>query len=167
MPGFPRTGSAHQARQIMLLGWLNLNRCWNMHPARAGSSKAQAGYGHMSNGLKMHNVVLQDTGATFPCRVGDSVLDALRPLHHRKIRSGCRNGGCGVCAVQLISGTCDFGVMSAAFVNNAANSQRVVLACRTYPRGDVKIALPASEDASTNKRFGFLRTEKQKGQAPA
>lgn len=73
--------------------------------------------------------------AVFPCREDQTVLAALAPIHHRKIVSGCRSGGCGVCKITILEGAVVCGRMSAAHVDG----QQTFLACRARARSNLVI----------------------------
>jgi ferredoxin len=76
----------------------------------------------------------------YECKAGDNLLAALANAGCG-IPTGCRNGGCGVCKVQILEGVFERGKMSAAWVD--PNSARVgfVLACRTFPMSDLVVTL--------------------------
>ncbi len=50
------------------------------------------------------NVTVMQTGESFPCPVGESVLKGMLCLGRKGIPVGCVNGGCGVCKIKIHSG---------------------------------------------------------------
>ena len=53
----------------------------------------------------MHFVVtIDNTGETFRCSDESNVLQGMEQLQRKGIPVGCRNGGCGVCKVQVTEG---------------------------------------------------------------
>lgn len=101
-------------------------------------------------------VALPAADRRFVCREGESVLDALRTVHHRCIDAGCRNGGCGVCKVKVLSGPYRAGPMSAAHVSAGERAEGIALACRAYPTGPVAIEVLGRLPRRMAREFGFL-----------
>ena len=85
--------------------------------------------------MESYEITVQSTGNTFPCRPDQSVLDAmvkagLGPYHY-----GCYGGGCGVCKIQVLSGSYHiFKNMSRAQIPEGTEAD-AVLACCIQPRG--------------------------------
>jgi len=84
-------------------------------------------------------ITIQNTGETFACRMVDNVLKAMEQLRRKGIPVGCRNGGCGVCKVRVIEGHYAKRKMSRAVVSEEEEAQGRLLACKTYPRSDMKV----------------------------
>lgn len=76
----------------------------------------------------------------FPCRTEQSVLTAMNDAGVRALKIGCRSGGCGVCRVQVISGTYETGCMSMEHVGDNERRDGIVLACKLFPRSDLVVA---------------------------
>lgn len=74
-----------------------------------------------------------------PCEDRQTVLAALAVSGTRQVAVGCRSGGCGVCRVQVLSGTYECGQMSAAQVSADDRAQGIALACQLWPRSDLRI----------------------------
>lgn len=82
---------------------------------------------------------------TFPCRTGQSLLDALILARRTAVKVGCRNGGCGVCRVRITQGRYESGRMTRSRISEAEEAQGIVLACRIYPGTDLAFeAMPLS-----------------------
>ncbi len=81
-----------------------------------------------------HEVVIEDTDEGFQCDEKESVLAGMARLCRKGIPIGCRGGGCGVCKVQIISGSYMSCAMSRQHVSAEDESRGIVLACRIYPR---------------------------------
>jgi 3-phenylpropionate/trans-cinnamate dioxygenase ferredoxin reductase subunit len=80
------------------------------------------------------NVTVTQTGETFPCPVGESVLKGMLRLGRKGIPVGCVNGGCGVCKVRIRQGDVSkLGPISRAHVTVEEESQGYTLACRVSP----------------------------------
>ena len=62
-------------------------------------------------------------------------------LGRKGIPLGCRNGGCGVCKVTILSGEYTSRVMSRAHVSEEDERQGHVLACRVKPCSDIRISV--------------------------
>lgn len=84
-----------------------------------------------------HTVTIDDSGACFPCCEGSNVLAAMERVHRHDIPVGCRNGGCGACKVRVRSGPYETRKMNRAVISEQDEREGCVLACRTYPRGDI------------------------------
>jgi ferredoxin len=111
-----------------------------------------------------HTVTIDGAAACFPCREDTNVLAAMERTLCRAIPVGCRNGGCGACKVRVTRGAYETRKMNRAVVSLEEEQQGCVLACRTYPRGDLQLqvlgrAWPGARPASTTPfGFGFART---------
>lgn len=79
-----------------------------------------------------------DGEETMACSSGQTLLAALTG---RRVRVGCRGGGCGVCEVRIVSGKARYAPMSARHIDKDKRSRGNVLACRTYPLGDLIVEL--------------------------
>jgi len=86
-----------------------------------------------------HTITIEPTGEQFRCSDERSVLVGMEYLGHAGIQVGCRGGGCGVCRVQVLSGTYAAKRMSKAHVDEADLQAGVVLACRIYPTSDLSV----------------------------
>jgi ferredoxin len=51
-------------------------------------------------------ILIEDTGETYACAEGETLLKAMERLGRKGIPVGCRGGGCGVCKVQVTQGDC-------------------------------------------------------------
>ena len=86
-----------------------------------------------------HTVVIENTGERYQCAPDRNLLIAMEQLGRRGIPVGCRNGGCGVCKVKVIAGDISTRVMSRAHVSADEEAAGIVLACRAFPRSDLKL----------------------------
>ena len=85
-------------------------------------------------------IVIEDTGEEFSCSPQRNVLKAMEQLGRKGIPVGCRGGGCGVCRVQVVGeGLYCTGKMSRAQVPVADEEQGICLACKLFPRGDLRL----------------------------
>jgi ferredoxin len=106
-------------------------------------------------------VTIEDTGETYRCSEDVNVLAAMEQSHCHGIPVGCRNGGCGACKVRITEGRFATRKMNRAVVSAEEEAQRCVLACKTYPQGDIKVhvlgrvwqAAAAHRSASFNFEF--------------
>jgi ferredoxin len=88
-----------------------------------------------------HNVHIQDTDEHYACAENRSLLQGMENLNRRGIPIGCRNGGCGVCKVQIVEGAFTAKVMSRAHVSAEEQASGCVLACRVQPLSDIRLAV--------------------------
>lgn len=86
-----------------------------------------------------YQVVIEDTGETYSCDERESILTGMARLGRRGIPVGCRGGGCGVCKVQVVTGTFEAGIMSRAHVTEEEQAAGAVLACRITPHSDLAV----------------------------
>ena len=84
-------------------------------------------------------VQIQDTGETYRCDERDSVLTGMENLGRKGIPVGCRNGGCGVCKVEVVDGDYAARVMSREHVSAEDEACGRVLACRVRPSSDIAL----------------------------
>lgn len=89
----------------------------------------------------VHRIEIADTGESYPCRESQSLLKAMESLGRKGIPVGCRGGGCGVCKIRITSGEVRCRKMSRAHVSEEEERHGVVLACRTSPASDVRLAV--------------------------
>lgn len=86
------------------------------------------------------SVTLQQTGETYICEAGETLLQGMVKLGRRGIPVGCVNGGCGVCKVRLTRGRYRaVGVVSRQHVTAEEEACGVTLACRAAPQTDVEV----------------------------
>ncbi len=97
-----------------------------------------------------HTVVVEDTGRSFRCPDTKSILVGVEHGGGADaIQVGCRSGGCGVCRVEVLSGTYTAKRMSKAFVTDDDLAHGIVLSCRAYPTSDLVVRpCPKPKDSS-------------------
>ncbi|CAM5477594.1 2Fe-2S iron-sulfur cluster-binding protein [Eoetvoesiella caeni] len=95
----------------------------------------------MSEQTNLFQVTLVETGESFTCMDGESVLHGLARLGKRGIPVGCRGGGCGVCKIQVLEGTYKQKCMSAEHVSTEDAADQRVLACRVFPTTALRVAV--------------------------
>lgn len=97
----------------------------------------------------MFTVKVMDTGnqtLELTCPETESLLDAaLR--QGMKIRYGCKGGGCGLCKIKVQEGEFTRGKSSKAVLPDAERSMNYTLACKTFPKSDLKIVIDLSKEA--------------------
>lgn len=91
--------------------------------------------------MQKFNVFIEDTGEHFSCKDTRSLLEGMVALERKGIPLGCRNGGCGVCKVAILSGDFVARVMSRAHVSEEEERRGTVLACRVRPASDIHLAV--------------------------
>lgn len=75
----------------------------------------------------------------FPCPGDERVLIAMERAGRHDIPVGCRGGGCGLCKVQVETGSYSTGRMSRAHISIADEAARIALACRIFPASDLRL----------------------------
>ena len=86
-----------------------------------------------------YTVTIEETGESYRCSPEESVLAGMERLGRKGIPVGCRGGGCGVCKVEVLSGTFHKRVMSRDYVSAEDEREGRVLACRIRPSSDLTL----------------------------
>ena len=85
-------------------------------------------------------VTIAQTGESYPCAIGESLLQGMMRLGRKGIPVGCANGGCGVCKVRVTEGRTEvLGPVSRAHVSAEEEAQGYTLACRVGPACAVQL----------------------------
>ena len=94
-----------------------------------------------SDGKQSFVITIEDTGESFSCQSYQHVLSAMSKMGKKGIPSGCHGGGCGVCKIQINSGTYETKKMSRAHISADEEASGCVLACRVFPRNDLRLSV--------------------------
>ena len=86
-----------------------------------------------------HTITIADTEETFHCKETQHLLAAMLQLGKKGIPVGCRGGGCGVCKIEILHGTYECKKMSRGRVTEQEEQSGTVLACRVFPRSDIRL----------------------------
>lgn len=89
----------------------------------------------------VHRIAVETTGEVFECAEDSGVLMAMERARCAAIPVGCRNGGCGACKVRVVSGAFATAKMNRAVLSQAEAESGCALACRVYPRADLRIVV--------------------------
>jgi ferredoxin len=109
-------------------------------------------------------VTLTNTSEVFRCADDVNLLAAMEQACCHGIPVGCRNGGCGACKVSVTAGRYSTKKMNRAVVSAEEETQGYVLACKTYPQGDLVVRVlgrvwqAAKPPANASFSFGFAKT---------
>lgn len=87
----------------------------------------------------MHNISIVDHDVQFACPSQQSLLRGMERVAKKSIPVGCRNGGCGVCKIEILTGKYRTGLMSRACVTLEEAETGMALACRVFPEGDLSV----------------------------
>ncbi|HHN67205.1 MAG TPA: 2Fe-2S iron-sulfur cluster binding domain-containing protein [Thermopetrobacter sp.] len=104
-------------------------------------------------------VEIEDTDESFRCEENEHLLQGMLRMGKKGIPSGCHGGGCGVCKIRILDGEAEFGVMSAEHVNGEERERGYALACRTWPRSDLRIRVVgkmARNVLRPKRKYGFV-----------
>lgn len=88
--------------------------------------------------MASYTIHIED-GQSYRCSEEESLLRGMETLGHKGIPVGCRNGGCGVCKVEILEGSYAKRVMSREHVSEEDEAAGRVLACRVRPSSDVRL----------------------------
>jgi 2Fe-2S iron-sulfur cluster binding domain. len=87
-------------------------------------------------------VSVQSDGREVEVRPGETLFAALRRLDPGLILRGCRNGGCGVCKLRVVSGQYELGLCSASELTPSERAAGWVLSCKATPLSDLVVHVP-------------------------
>lgn len=88
-----------------------------------------------------YTITITETGETFRCSAQETLLIGMERLGKKGIPVGCRGGGCGVCKVQVTTGTFQKRIMSRDCVSEDDEAAGRVLACRVRPTSDITLSV--------------------------
>lgn len=101
----------------------------------------------------MPQLTVQGEDASVVCQDDETVLDALY-RNGFAYRTGCRRGGCGICKVDIISGSVKYNrVVADTVLTDEERASGTCLSCRAVPTSDTVIAL---RDENLRKVGGLL-----------
>lgn len=89
--------------------------------------------------MTLYTVILEDDGNSYRCSDALTLLEGMESLGKKGIPAGCRGGGCGVCKVQVLSGSYTKRVMSREHISEQEEAQGCVLACRVRPTSPIAL----------------------------
>ncbi len=85
-----------------------------------------------------HLITVQRAG-NFLCSESERILIAMERAGQKGIPVGCRNGGCGICKVKVVTGDYVRGKMSSVHIGPDDIKNNYALACRVYPRSEMRV----------------------------
>jgi CDP-4-dehydro-6-deoxyglucose reductase len=91
--------------------------------------------------MNLHVLTILPDRITIPVRPGETILEASRRYGY-SFRIGCKEGGCGICKVKVLSGRIGYNkVVADSVVTESERSEGICLLCRAIPRTDVEVIL--------------------------
>jgi ferredoxin len=110
-----------------------------------------------------YKVTITDTGEEYTCTEQQHLLAGMLQLGKKGIPVGCRGGGCGVCKIRILQGAYDTKKMSRDRVTEQEEKSGTVLACRVFPRSDIRLQVVGKLEAAitaTNVSYSSIDREK-------
>jgi ferredoxin len=110
-------------------------------------------------------ITIDNTGEVFHCGPDRNVLEAMEAALCTGIPVGCRNGGCGACKARVVEGPYVARKMNRAVLSEEEQARGYVLACKTYPQGDLKLVaagIVARRLAGFEFSMGWQSVERKK-----
>lgn len=102
-------------------------------------------------------VHITDTAEDYTCKPEEHLLTGMLRLGRKGIPSGCHGGGCGVCKIQVLSGDVETLKMSRAHVTEQEQAEGFALACRCFPRSDLRLKVVGKMQKTVcKKQFGLI-----------
>ena len=99
-------------------------------------------------------ITIPQTGESYPCAIGESLLKGMLRLGRKGIPVGCVNGGCGVCKIRILEGQIQhLGPVSRAHVSAEEEEQGYTLACRVRPTVEVTLEVAGKMSKPFSKGF--------------
>lgn len=125
-----------------------------MRPSRAVHFSSASDQRAMFDFRPKVQVTIEQTGESYPCAIGESLLKGMLRLGRKGIPAGCVNGGCGVCKVRITSGSTELlGPISRAHVSEYEETQGYTLACRVGPANEVRLEVAGKMIKPFSKGF--------------
>lgn len=84
-------------------------------------------------------ITIDETGESYKHPSQCTLLEGMARSGRHNVPYGCRGGGCGICKIEVLSGTYDKRVMSRAHVSPDDEVANRVLACRIWPTSDLRL----------------------------
>lgn len=108
-----------------------------------------------------HKIVIDQMKESYYCHEQQHLLAGMTSLNKKGICSGCHGGGCGVCKILILQGEVKIKTMSRQHVSEIEQSMGIYLACRVYPRSDIKLKVIGKLkknilNPGCNKKYGFV-----------
>ena len=95
-------------------------------------------------------VEMDGEAGAFACRSDQNLLAAMILARRTGIKVGCRNGGCGICRIQVTRGRFASQKMTRSRISEADEAAGIVLACRVSPQSDLALTpLPLAAAKAT------------------
>jgi ferredoxin len=91
--------------------------------------------------MTYHTITIEETGENFRCSDSETLLVGMERLGKRGIPVGCRGGGCGVCKVEIVTGSYTKKRMSREYVSEEDEAGGRVLACRVTPTDSIELRI--------------------------
>ncbi|MEQ1488603.1 MAG: 2Fe-2S iron-sulfur cluster-binding protein, partial [Methylotenera sp.] len=86
-----------------------------------------------------YQITIQSSGHIYSAKASETVLESAISAGVN-IPYGCRNGTCGSCKGDIISGTVDYGDYAASAMSDAEKAAGKALFCCAHPLSDLTIA---------------------------
>lgn len=94
---------------------------------------------------KTYRIVIAEDQQELMCSDSQNILLAAITNGIRSIERGCLGGGCGLCKVQVESGSYQLGLSSVHALPLEEREKGYVLACKTVPTSDLTIRIKNGE----------------------
>ena len=110
-------------------------------------------YGKISTAMK----ITLDTGTTIDRARDESILDALKREGIYLVASCGGKGVCGKCRVRVLEG--DPASRGEGKLTENERADGIVLACTSYPEGDVKLSIPDASRLVVGDKIATAKAE--------
>ncbi len=101
-----------------------------------------------------HDVLVKDKDRTQKCLEDKNLMDSLC-VYTDLVPKGCHNGACGVCKIKVHEGEFHKDKMNRKHVSQEEENDNVILACKVFPKGDMKIEFVSREKNESKQQYRF------------
>lgn len=88
--------------------------------------------------LETYEITFEPSGKTITVKETQTILDAACN-QGVNIEYACKGGGCGLCKIKVADGDFERGKSSKAVLPDSDRKQDYTLACKTYPKSNMKV----------------------------
>lgn len=100
-------------------------------------------------------VTVEGSDREITCLDNEALLLAMERQGYATVPIGCRQGGCGICKIRVTEGEFETGKMSVRHVTQEDRKDNFSLACKTFPKSDLKFAVVKRKNQVINTKELF------------
>lgn len=101
-----------------------------------------------------YDVLVIDKDRTQKCLEDKNLMDNLY-VYTDLVPKGCHNGACGVCKIKIHNGEFYKDKMNRKHISQEEEDNNILLACKVFPKGDMKIEFVSREKNESKQMYRF------------